>query len=58
MTLFREIEQFCRKNNMTVSRFGREAMHDPRFVFELRNGTEPRPKTIAKVQEFMRGFTG
>ena len=35
------------------ARFGREVMGDPRFVFDLRNGREPRPQTIARIRDFL-----
>ena len=36
--LLREVEKFLRSSNMPAARFGREAMGDPRFVFDLRKG--------------------
>lgn len=38
---------------MPPARFGREAVRDPRFVFDLRNGREPRPQTIDRVRAFL-----
>jgi hypothetical protein len=51
--LLREIEQFLRVSDLPPARFGREAMRDPRFVFDLRNGREPRPRTVARVRRFL-----
>jgi len=51
--LLREVEQFLRLANIPPARFGREAMGDPRFVFDLRNGREPRPRTIARIRRFL-----
>ena len=42
MYLLREVEKFLKFSNMPAARFGREAVKDPRFVFDLRNGREPR----------------
>jgi hypothetical protein len=28
-------------------------VHDPRFVFDLRNGRDPRPATVARVLAFL-----
>lgn len=53
MHLLREVESFLRASNVTPARFGREAMHDPRFVFDLRNGREPRPRTVARIRQFL-----
>ncbi|WCT72089.1 hypothetical protein PQ455_10565 [Sphingomonas naphthae] len=35
------------------TRFGREAVRDPRFVFDLRNGREPGRKVRDKVRTFI-----
>ena len=40
--LIRKIETFLRRTRMPPTRFGRLAAHDPRFVFDLRNGRAPR----------------
>jgi hypothetical protein len=37
-----------------AARFGREVMHDPRFVFDLRNGREPRDRTVRRVRAFLK----
>lgn len=49
MYLQRRIELYLRRNAMAPTRFGREAMGDPRFIFDLRNGREMREETAAKV---------
>jgi hypothetical protein len=46
--LIRKIEKFLRRTDMAATKFSRMAMSDPRFVFELRNGREPRPETEKK----------
>jgi 2,4-dienoyl-CoA reductase-like NADH-dependent reductase (Old Yellow Enzyme family) len=56
MALLREIERFLRETNMPMTRFGRLAVHDPRFVQDLRNGREPGPETVKKVRLFMEGM--
>lgn len=43
MNLLREVEKFLRRNETAPTRFGREAVGDPRFVFDLRNGRDPAP---------------
>ena len=55
MYLLREVEKFLRMSKIPPARFGREAMGDPRFVFDLRNGREPRPRTIARIRQFLEG---
>jgi len=47
------VEKFLKTSNMPAARFGREAMGDPRFVFDLRRGREPRASTIERVRSFL-----
>ncbi|HEX6740394.1 MAG TPA: hypothetical protein VF079_01190, partial [Sphingomicrobium sp.] len=51
--LLREIEKFIRRSDIAPARFGRDAVGDPRFVFDLRRGRDPRPQTIARVRAFL-----
>jgi hypothetical protein len=51
--LLREIEVFLRSSGVPAARFGRDAVNDPRFVFDLRRGREPRPQTVERVQSFL-----
>ena len=53
MHLLREVEKFLRVSQISAARFGREVMQDPRFVFDLRKGREPRSRTINKVRSFL-----
>lgn len=53
--LLSEIDDFCAANNMKRSAFGKEALHDPRFVFDLEAGRECRRATIKRVRDFMAG---
>ena len=48
----REVEKFLRQTDSPPTRFGRVAMGDPRFVFDLRNGRDPRPETVARVRAY------
>jgi len=52
-SLLTEIERCLRRRKIAPSRFGREAARDPRSVFDLRNGREPRPRTQARVMAFI-----
>ena len=49
MHLLSTIERHLRNSGIAPTRFGREAVNDPRFVLDLRNGREPRPTTVARV---------
>ena len=51
--LLREVERFLKTTSIPATRFGREVMGDPRFVFDLRNGREPRTRTINRVRAFL-----
>jgi hypothetical protein len=54
--LLREVEKFLRQSDVAPTRFGREAVGDPRFVFDLRNGRDPRPNTIARVLAYLEAI--
>ena len=51
--LLRHVEIYLKASNTPAARFGREAMGDPRFVFDLRRGREPRPRTIERILSFL-----
>lgn len=53
MNLLRDIEVYIRRHESTPARFGRDAVRDPRFVFDLRNGREPRAATEARVRAYL-----
>lgn len=52
--LLREVEKFLRAHGTPPTKFGRQAMGDPRFVFDLRAGRDPRPRTVARVRAYLR----
>lgn len=54
--LIRKIEAFLRRTGMPATKFGRLAAHDPRFVFDLRNGREPRHDTESRTEHFMNTY--
>jgi hypothetical protein len=47
------VEKFLRRSDIAPTRFGREAVGDPRFVFDLRNGRDPRPMTVRRVLAYL-----
>jgi hypothetical protein len=49
----RRVERHLRRFGVPPARFGTEAVHAPRFVFDLRNGREPRPPTVARVEAYI-----
>lgn len=56
MYLLREVEKFLRNREIPPARFGRDAVGDPRFVFDLRKGREPRPRTIERVRAYLEAI--
>ena len=53
MHLLREVERFLSKRQISAARFGRDAMRDPRFVFDLRKGREPGNRTVNRVRAYL-----
>ena len=51
--LLSAIEAHCAKESMGESTFGTLALGDPNFVSNLRNGREPRRKTVARAFDFI-----
>ena len=49
MSLLPVVERHLRAHSVPPSRFGRLVAGDPRFVFDLRRGREPRAATRARV---------
>lgn len=47
------IELFLRRTRMPPARFGREVLGDPNFVFDLKEGREPRSATRRKVVSYI-----
>ena len=58
MHLLRRIERYLRKSDMPPTRFGRETVRDPRFVFDLRSGREPRIETERRVHAWLDAREG
>lgn len=56
MHLLRRIERHLRRHDIPPTRFGREAVRDPRLVHDLRNGREPGGRLIARVVRYMDGI--
>lgn len=58
MSLLIKIERHLRRRGVSPSRFGREVAGDPRFVFDLRRGREPRADMQARVLDFITDSEG
>jgi homoserine dehydrogenase len=57
-TFIKSVEDFLAKHDWTATRFGREMVSDPRFVFQLREGREPRSAVRNRISEKMAAFEG
>lgn len=53
MHLLRRVERYLRHSGTAPTRFGREAVRDPRFVFDLRQGREPRARVAERVSLYL-----
>ncbi len=53
MTLLERIENHLRDNDISATTFGRDAVGDPRFVLDLRNGRNPRRKTVRRLEAYL-----
>lgn len=49
-----DVEAFLTATGMAPSMFGREAVNDPAFVQRLREGIDPRTRTMDRAYEFMK----
>lgn len=54
MYLLQSVEKYLRRTGTPPTRFGREAVGDPRFVNDLRNGREPRDATERRVRAYLQ----
>ena len=55
-TFRQSVEAFIASRGWTPTRFGRAIAGDPLFVFDLREGREPRSDTRARIEETARAF--
>lgn len=53
MDLLRRIERYLKRSRTSPTRFGREAVRDPRFVFDLRMGRMPRRQVERRVKAYL-----
>ena len=51
--LLERIERHMQTKKMAPTRFGRDAVGDPQFVFQLRQGREPRARTVQRVLDYL-----
>lgn len=51
--LLERIEHLLKSKRMPPTRFGRDAVGDPKFVLQLRAGRRPRPATVQRVLQYL-----
>jgi 2,4-dienoyl-CoA reductase-like NADH-dependent reductase (Old Yellow Enzyme family) len=51
--LLRRVETYLRRSGTAATRFGRESVRDPRFVFDLRKGREPGRRIVRRVCAYL-----
>ena len=51
MHLLHRIERHLRRSGISATRFGRDAVGDPRLVHDIRKGREPRPPTVKRIAD-------
>src|SRR5262245_20046180 len=51
--LLDSIAQFCQRNSIAESTFGRRAVNDGKFVARLRDGARITPETLQRVSNYM-----
>jgi 2,4-dienoyl-CoA reductase-like NADH-dependent reductase (Old Yellow Enzyme family) len=49
-----QIEAFLTRSGMPATNFGREAINDPNFVFQLRRGRAPSLRLVEIAQRFIQ----
>ena len=55
MELLDQIEGYLARSGTKASMFGRQAVGDPRFVQDLREGRRPRRKMQERVKQYIAG---
>jgi hypothetical protein len=53
MDMLRRIERHLRRFDIAPTRFGRDAAGDPRLVLDMRNGREPGPRMLERINRFI-----
>lgn len=54
--LLAEIEAALAKSGLSATKFGKDAVGDPSFVFDLRDGKRDlRVSTVQRVRDFIAG---
>ena len=52
-TILQRINRHLQETGMPETLFGRRAAGDPRLVGDLRNGRQPRPPLVARIEAYI-----
>lgn len=55
--MLEKIQQFLQKTGMSRTRFSYECMGDPAFMRKLEVGRVLRPKTVERIEKFIKERT-
>ena len=55
--LLMRIEAYLRRSGVPPTRFGREAVGDPRLVHDLRRGREPRQRMVRRLLDYLENIS-
>jgi hypothetical protein len=47
------VQRYLKASGMPPTVFGRRTVNDPRLVDDLRNGREPRGRTVARIDAYI-----
>ena len=53
MEIYETIRRYLKATGMPPCVFGRLTVNDPRLVDDLRNGRQPRARTVARIKAFI-----
>ena len=56
MYQLRMIEKFLKETGIAPSRFGRDAVRDPRLVHDMRRGREPGKRMQRRIEHFVNRY--
>lgn len=56
MSMLHIVEQFLRETGMAPTRFGRDAVRDPRIVLDMRNGRLPSERMCRRLGRFIDDY--
>ncbi|MFM9853429.1 MAG: hypothetical protein ACKVOJ_11580 [Sphingomonadaceae bacterium] len=55
MKVRKKIDRFLVRSGTSASRFGRTVAGDPRLVFDIRKGRQPRAALMARLNSYLKG---